>query len=143
MGGIKESTYLDVKKALSRRFSPQEGWQYAWYPTYGSVQPECMLSRRAAGRTERVVVGVKMAPEIPEGTARELLAQRQALAASNVSVDRAVLVVPGGANVSRVPEGVEVLEMGDWQIVGKRIAWSKNVERSALLDEERTKRGFA
>jgi len=143
MGGIKESTYLDVKKALSRRFSPLEGWQYAWYPTYGSVQPECMLSRRAAGRTERVVVGVKMAHEVPMDTVEELQEQCRTLAANNVSVDKAVLVVPGGANISRVPDGVEILEMGDWQIVGKRIAWSKNIERSALLDEERTKRGLA
>lgn len=143
MGGIKDSTYLDVKKALARRFSPREGWQFAWYPTYGSVQPECVLSRRVAGRTERVVVSVKMAPAVPKEAVEELLDQSRALAANNISVDKAVLVVPGGANVSRVPEGIEILEMGNWQIVGGRIAWSKNIERSAFIQEERAKRGLA
>ena len=143
MGGVKDSTYLDVKKALARRFSPQEGWQFAWYPTYGSVQPECVLSRRIAGRTERVVVSVKMAPAVPKEAVEELLDQSRALAANNISVDKAVLVVPGGANVSRVPEGIEILEMGNWQIVGGRIAWSKNIERSAFIQEERAKRGLA
>ena len=143
MGGVKDSTYLDVKKALARRFSPQEGWQFAWYPTYGNVQPECVLSRRTAGRTERVVVGVKMASKVPMGTIEELQGQRQALAASNVDIDRAVLVVPGGASVPAVPEGIEILEMGNWQIVGDRIAWSKNIERSAFHQEERVKRGLA
>ena len=143
MGGTKDSTYLDVKKALSRRFSPQDGWQFAWYPTYGSVQPECMLSRRVAGRTERVVVSVKMAPGVPKDTVEELLSQCQTLAAGNINVDKAVLVVPGGADVSRVPEGIEILEMGNWQVVDGRIAWSKNIERSAFIQEERAKRGLA
>lgn len=143
MGGTKDSTYLDVKKALARRFSPQEGWQFAWYPTYGSVQPECVLSRRIAGRTERVVVSVKMAPEVPKDTVEELLSQCRTLAAGNVNVDKAVLIVPGGADVSRVPEGIEILEMGNWQVVDGRIAWSKNIERSAFIQEERAKRGLA
>ncbi|MCK8517783.1 hypothetical protein [Methanoculleus sp. 7T] len=143
MGGTKDSTYLDVKKALSRRFSPQDGWQFAWYPTYGSVQPECVLSRRVAGKTERVVVSVKMTPEVPKDTVEELLSQCRTLAAGNVNVDKAVLIVPGGADVSRVPEGIEILEMGNWQVVDGRIAWSKNIERSAFIQEERAKRGLA
>ncbi len=143
MGGVKDSTYLDVQKTLARRFSSRDGWQFAWYPTYGSVQPECVLSRRVAGRTERVVVNVKMASEVPMDAVEELQGQCRTLAASNVNVDKAVLVVPGGANVSRVPEGIDILEMGNWQIVGGRIAWSKNVERNALIEEERAKRGLA
>ncbi len=137
MGGIKDSTYLDVQKTLARRFSPQEGWQFAWSPA-GSVQPECVLSRRVAGRTERVLVNVKMASEVPAGAVEALQA-----AASAGKVDKAVLVVPGGANVSGVPEGIDVLEMGNWQVVGGRIAWSKNIERGAFLQEERAKRGLA
>lgn len=137
MGGIKDSTYLDVQKTLARRFSPQEGWQFAWSPA-GSVQPGCVLSRRVAGKTERVLVNVKMAPEVPAGTIEALKA-----AASAGKADKAVLVVPGGANVAGVPEGIDVLEMGNWQIVGGRIAWSKNIERSAFLEEERAKRGLA
>ncbi|MCM2466977.1 hypothetical protein [Methanoculleus oceani] len=137
MGGIKDSTYLDVRKTIARRFSPRDGWQFAWTPA-GSVQPECVLSRRVAGRTERVLVNVKMAPEVPAGAVEALQA-----AASAGKADKAVLVVPGGANVSGVPEGIDVLEMGNWQIVGGRIAWAKNIERSAFLEEERAKRGFA
>jgi len=143
MGGIKDSTYLDVKKALARRFSPQEGWQFAWFPTYGNVQPECMLSRRIAGRTERVVVSVKMAPAVPMDTVEELQNQCQALVENDIRVDRAVLVVPTGANASRVPEGIDVLEMGNWQVVDGRIAWSKNIERRAFMKEELEKRGLA
>lgn len=138
MGGTKDSTYLDVQKALARRFSPRDGWQFAWSPSHGSVQPECMLSRRAAGRTERVAVTVKMAPEVPVSAVEALQA-----AASAGKVDKAVLVVPGGANVAGVPAGIEVLEMDRWQIVGGRIAWSKNIERSAFLEEERARRGLA
>jgi len=137
MGGIKDSTYLDVQKTLARRFSPGDGWQFAWSPA-GSVQPECMLSRRVAGKTERVLVNVKMAPEVPAGAIEALEA-----AASAGKADRAILVVPGGANVPAVPEGIDVLEMGNWQIVGGRIAWAKNIERSAFLEEERAKRGLA
>lgn len=143
MGGIKNSTYLDVQKALARRFSSRDGWQFAWSPTYGSVQPECMLSRRVAGRTERVVVNVKMASEVLMDTVEELQSQCRTLAAGNVNVDKAVLVVPGGANISRVPEGIEILEMDRWQIVGGRITWSKNLERGAFIEEERAKRGLA
>jgi len=143
MGGVKDSTYLDVKKALARRFSPLDGWQFAWFPTYGNVQPECMLSRRIAGRTERVVVSVKMAPAVPMDTVEELQNQCQALVENDIRVDRAVLVVPTGANVSRVPEGIDVLEMGNWQVVDGRIAWSKNIERRAFMKEELEKRGLA
>ncbi|NLZ30226.1 MAG: hypothetical protein GX885_05730 [Methanomicrobiales archaeon] len=143
MGGVKDSTYLDIKKALARKFSSRDGWQYAWFPTYGNVQPECVLSRRVAGRTERVVVGVKMAPVIPEDTVEELQSQCQALFESNIGVDKAVLVVPTGANVSGVPEGIDVLEMGNWQVVGGRIIWSKNIERNEFLQEELGKRGLA
>ncbi|BBL67750.1 hypothetical protein [Methanoculleus chikugoensis] len=137
MGGIKDSTYLDVQKALSRRFSPQDGWQFAW-SSASSAQPEGLLSRRVAGRTERVLVNVKMASNVPAGTVQALEA-----AASAGKADRAVLVVPGGAAVPEVPEGVDVLEMGNWQIVGGRIAWAKNIERSAFLEEERARRGLA
>lgn len=137
MGGIKDSTYLDVQKTLARRFSPQEGWQFAWSPA-GGAQPEGLLSRRVAGRTERVLVNVKMTPSVPAGIIEALEA-----AASADKVDKAVLVVPGGAAVPEVPEGIDILEMGNWQIVGGRIAWAKNIERSAFLEEERAKRGFA
>jgi hypothetical protein len=116
---------------------------FAWFPTYGSVQPECVLSRRVAGKTERVVVGVKMAPVVPEDTVEELQGQCQALFESNISVDKAVLVVPTGANVSGVPEGIDILEMGNWQVVGGRIIWSKNIERNEFLQEELGKRGLA
>ncbi|MDV2481773.1 hypothetical protein F8E02_07080 [Methanoculleus sp. Wushi-C6] len=136
MGGIKDSTYLDVQKTLARRFSPREGWQFAW--SAGNVQPECVLSRRVAGKTERVLVNVKMASEVPAGAVEALQA-----AASAGAADKAVLVVPGGANVSRVPAGIDVLEMGNWQVVDGRIAWSRNLERSAFLEEERAKRGLA
>lgn len=137
MGGIKDSTYLDVQKTLARRFSPREGWQFAWSPA-GSVQPECVLSRRVAGKTERVLVNVKMASEVPAGAVEALQA-----AASASKVDKAVLVVPGGAKISRVPAGIDVLEMGNWQVVDGRIAWSKNIERGAFLQAERAKRGLA
>lgn len=137
MGGIKDSTYLDVQKTLARRFSPREGWQFAWSPA-GSVQSEGLLSRRVAGKTERVLVNVKMASEVPAGAVEALQA-----AASAGNVDKAVLVVPGGAKISRIPAGVDILEMGNWQVVDGRIAWSKNLERSAFLEEERAKRGLA
>lgn len=137
MGGIKDSTYLDVQKALARRFSSLDGWKFSW-SSAGSTQPEGLISRRVAGRTERVLVNVKMAPSVPANTVQALQA-----AASAGKVDRAVLVVPGGAAVPEVPEGVDVLEMDNWQIVGNRIAWAKNIERSALLEEERARRGIA
>ena len=137
MGGIKDSTYLDVKKTLARRFSSRDGWQCASSPA-GSVQPECVLSRRVAGRTERVLVNVNMAPVVQAGAVEALQA-----AASAGGVDKAVLVVPGGADVSRVPAGIDVIELGTWQVVSGRIAWSKNIERSAFLEEERVKRGLA
>ena len=142
MGGIKDSTYLDVKKALARRFSPQEGWQFAWFPTYGNVQPECMLSRRIAGRTERVVVSVKMAPAVPMDTVEELQNQCQALVENDIRVDRPSCRIPP-ARTPRVPEGIDVLEMGNWQVVDGRIAWSKNIERRAFMKEELEKRGLA
>ena len=85
-----------------------------------------------------MLVNVKMTPSVPAGTVQALEA-----AASAGKADRAVLVVPGGAAVPEVPEGVDVLEMGNWQIVGGRIAWAKNIERSAFLDEERARRGLA
>jgi hypothetical protein len=102
-----------------------------------------MLSRRIAGRTERVIVSVKMAPAVPMDTVEELQNQCQALVENDIRVDRAVLVVPTGANVSRVPEGIDVLEMGNWQVVDGRIAWSKNIERRAFMKEELEKRGLA
>jgi len=33
--------------------------------------------------------------------------------------------------------------MGNWQVVDGRIAWSKNIERSEFIQEERAKRGLA
>ncbi|MFA7199368.1 MAG: hypothetical protein WC093_08740 [Methanoculleus sp.] len=137
MGGIKDSTHLDVKKTLSRRFSPREGWQYTGSPA-GSVQPEYVLSRRVAGRTERVLVSVNMAPGVQAGTVEALRA-----AANAGKADKAVLVVPGGVNVAGIPTGIDVLEMNNWQVIDGRIAWSKNIERSAALEEERAKRGIA
>jgi hypothetical protein len=50
MGGIKDSTYLDVQKTLARRFSPREGWQFAWSPA-GSAAGVCALPP-VAGKTE-------------------------------------------------------------------------------------------
>lgn len=143
MGGTRDTTYFDVKKALSRRFSPHDGWQIAWFPTYGSVQPECMLSRRVAGRTERVVVSVKMAPAIPMDTIEELQEQCQELARNDIKVDKAVLVVPTGADLSLVPEEIEIIEMNNWQVVDGRVAWTKNIERKAFMQKELKKRGLA
>ena len=143
MGGIKNSTYLDVKKALSRRFSPQDGWQYEWKPLYGNVQPDCLLSRRVAGRTERVVVSVDMAPKVGADAVKKLQEICRGLAAANISIDRAVLVVPAGAAVPEVPAGIEVLETDAWQVVSGRIIWSKNLERNAVLQQELAKSGTA
>jgi hypothetical protein len=143
MGGSKDSTYLDVKKALTKRFSPLEGWQCAWYPTYGELQPECVISRRVDGKTERVLVNVNMAPAVAASAVDTMMEQCRMLASKAIAVDKALLVVPSGADVSRVPEGIGVLEMGGWRVVGGRIAWAKNLERSAFVDEERQKRGLA
>ena len=143
MGGVKDSTYLDVKKALARRFSPLDGWQFAWFPTYGSAQPECVLSRRIVGRTERVIVGVEMVPVVSMDAVEKLQGQCRELIENNVRIDSAVLVVPTGADVSRIPEGIDVLEMGNWQVVGGRIVWSKNIERREFMKEELGKRGLA
>jgi len=143
MGGIKNSTYLDVEKALSRRFSPQDGWRYEQKPVYGNVQPDYLLSRRVAGRTERVVVSFKMTSKVSTNAVNELQKICRELAANNIDVDRAVLVVPAGADVHDVPAGIEVLEMDAWRIVSGRIIWSKNLERNAVLQEQLAKRGLA
>jgi len=73
----------------------------------------------------------------------ELQNQCQALVESGLSVDKAVLVVPTGADVSQVPEGIDILEMGSWKVIDGRIVWSKNIERSAFLQEELKKKGLA
>ena len=144
MGGTKNSTYLDVKKALSRRFSPQDGWQYVWKPLYGNVQPDCLLSRRVAGRTERVVVSVDMAPKVGADAVKKLQEICRGGLPRRISPSTGQSwLYPAGAAVPEVPAGIEVLEMDAWRVVSGRIIWSKNLERNAVLQQELAKRGTA
>ncbi len=142
MGGYKDSTYLDVMKALSKQYPPHEGWEFAWKPTVGGVQPECMISRRNAGKIQRVLVGVKMAKAVPQTAIEDLVTQAENLADQNIPVTKAVLVAPAGADVPLVPEGIDIVRLDTYRVVGDRIAWAKNLERGEILEAERQRRGL-
>ncbi|KUG20674.1 MAG: hypothetical protein KO206_01960 [Methanomicrobiaceae archaeon] len=141
MGSAKDSTYLDVIKALNRQYSSREGWEVEWKPIYGDIQPECLLWRQKAGMTQRVLVGVRMEKEVSQKAVEQLIEQARSLAQKNLPVDRKVLVVPSGAETSRVPDGIDIVTLDSYRILGDRIAWAKGLERSRFIESELQRRG--
>lgn len=143
MGSTRDATYLDVMRALAKQYAPSEGWEFAWKPEYGSIQPECVITRREKGTTKRVLVGVKMEKKVPADVLAGLAEQSRSLAAQRMPVERTVLVVPTGAEVAETAEDVDVMHLDSYQVLGNRIAWKKNLERSDALEAEREQKGFA
>ncbi|WP_128693681.1 hypothetical protein [Methanoculleus taiwanensis] len=143
MGFTRDATYLDVMKALSKQYAPREGWEFEWRPDYGAVQPECVITRREKGQTKRVLVGVKMEKAIPASALEQLASQTRSLAGQKKPVDRAVLVVPTGAEVPATAEGIDIVRLDSYKVLGNRIAWTKNLERSEAVEAERQQKGLA
>ncbi len=142
MGFTRDATYLDVMRALAKQYAPSEGWEFEWKPDYGGIQPECVISRRQSGKIKRVLVGVKMEKAVPASVLAELAGQTRSLAAQKMPVERTILVVPTGAEVAEA-EGVDVMHLGSYQVLGNRIAWTKNLERSSAVEAERQQKGLA
>lgn len=112
-----------VERDLKKKFPEIEGWKIERDPSWGEVTFDYQVWRRHVGTTRRYPVDVHIDTRVPADVVRDLQDRLSALAAQDVVVTRPILFVPTGADISAVPEEVEVIHLKVLKVEDGDVLW--------------------
>lgn len=123
MGVAADSMHSYVERDLKNRFPENEGWKIERNPSWDAVGFDYQVWRRRFGTTERYLVDVHVDAKVAAGAVADLERRISALAARDVTVTRPILFVPTDADISAVPDGVEVMRLKVLKVEEGDILW--------------------
>ncbi len=123
MGFAQDSMHSYVERDLKKKFPENEGWKIERDPSWGEVTFDYQVWRRRFGTTRRYPVDVLVDAKIKAEAVRDLMDRLAALSAQDVVITRPILFVPGGADTSEVPEGVDVMRLKVLKVEEGDILW--------------------
>jgi hypothetical protein len=127
MGFTTESLHSYVERDIKKEFSPREGWTIEKNPVWNEVAFDYQIWRKRLGKANRFVVDVMIRTKVGSGDVAAIQEKIDMLRADNVPVDNAIVVVPTGADVTEVPEEIEVKFLKILKIEdGDILWWRKN-----------------
>ncbi len=132
MGSNEDIMHDFVRRELKRLYPSVDGWQIKKTPRAGAGSG-FSISRRLLGRFEGAHVLVSFDRKATAETVNALKEMASSAPVPGVAASRLILMVPKGAEVSGIPEDVQVLPMQSFGYDGKFLVWLK---RRAQMSEK-------
>jgi hypothetical protein len=123
MGFAQDSMHSYVERDLKKKFPETEGWQIERDPSWDAVAFDYQVWRRRFGTTQRYLVDVCIDTKVPAETIRDLEGRLSAIAEQGVVVTHPILFVPTNADISAVPETIEVMHLKVLKVEEGDIFW--------------------
>jgi hypothetical protein len=123
MGFAQDSMHSYVERDLKKKFPENEGWKIERDPSWGEVTFDYQVWRRRLGETRRYLVDVHIETRVSAETVQSLQDRLSALEAQDVAVTHPILFVPTGADISAVPDGVEVIYLKVLKVEDGDVLW--------------------
>jgi hypothetical protein len=123
MGFAQDSMHSYVERDLKKKFPETEGWKIERDPSWDAVTFDYQVWRRRFGTTQRYLVDVCIDTKVPAETTRDLEDRLSAIAEQGVVVTHPILFVPTNADISAVPENIEVMHLKVLKVEEGDILW--------------------
>jgi len=125
MGFAEDVLYSYVERSLRRMFPEREGWEIKRRPHDNDEVPDYFVKKKRFGRTHRVLVEVALVPTITEDHLEPLAAYAAKMEKLLLPIEALILVVPEGADLSAVPDYIDVLPLDVLRVEGGDVIWVK------------------
>ncbi|MDT8357309.1 MAG: hypothetical protein RQ758_02265 [Methanomicrobiaceae archaeon] len=134
MGFAEDVIHSYITRSLRRVFPEREGWEIRRRPKENHSIPDYFLQKKRFGRTRRVLVEVSLLPKVTQSQIDSLRQYAVKMERLLLPTDTLMMVVPTGADVSLVPEEIEVLSFDVLRVEGDEIVWVKKFGRGGDQD---------
>lgn len=109
---FKEKEMYDAAwDAVRRRYPLSDGWELTAQDNRGTYIPDYVLKRVSRGITWYVPVEVKAVCKATSIHVAQLNGYARNLAGGNARIENKIMVYPSGADVSIVPDDIEVIKL--------------------------------
>ena len=125
MGVSTDSMNSYISRDLKRQFAPKEGWMIEKQPDCGGVTFPYVVWRKRFGQTKRYPVEVVIEPSVSEKMVEEFAAKKAAAENAKISLEPLTLFVPTGADVSAVPDDIDVKYLKVLKVEEGQVIWWK------------------
>lgn len=129
MGSNEDIMHEFVQKELKRLYPTVDGWQVKPVQRADGEEQCFTVLRRVLGKSEGAFVVVSFDRKVSPGIVDQLESGR----IRGVASPEKVLVVPRGADTSKIPEGPRIMEMQSFGYVDDELVWLK---RRAQMGEK-------
>ncbi|MDD4255759.1 MAG: hypothetical protein PHP59_10355 [Methanofollis sp.] len=130
MGASKEAVYNTVERDLKKAYRAEEGWTLARRPQIAAA-PDYLLSRKRSGKTENVLVNVRLAAVVGADEFSRLKEMTERCAAHGMAVNKAVLVVPQDVVLPGNVGDVDLFYLNTYAVKNGEVIWSRSNLRTS------------
>jgi hypothetical protein len=123
MGFANDSMHTYIERDLKKKYPAREGWKIERDAAWDGITFDYQVRKRRLGVSARILVDVIIEKTITESMISEIMSKTEALAAQDVSVTGAVLIVPSGADVSAVPDDIGIMFLKVLMVEDNDIIW--------------------
>jgi len=119
----EENLYPYVRRNLRARYPACEGWEIYEKDRWEGYEPDFVVERRRHGETERVVVEVKVTCSVSPSHVSQLNKYAKNLSGRNIKIIGKMLVVPSGADTTKVPHDIDIMYLKAFKCEDNEITW--------------------
>ncbi|NYT04772.1 MAG: hypothetical protein GKC04_00145 [Methanomicrobiales archaeon] len=123
MGFVNDSMHTYIERDLKKKYPASEGWKIERDPAWDGVKFDYQVSKRRFGVHARYLVEVVIEKTITASMVGTIKGKIEAVNAQGVSSDGVVLIIPTGADVSAVPDGMETMFLKVLKVEDNDILW--------------------
>jgi hypothetical protein len=128
MSWHEEDMYPYARKNLQARFPARNGWQIfvkdRWSGGKSSTyEADIVVERKRGGKTQRIVVEVKVTGKVTKNHINQINRYCRNLSGATSVIAGRALVVPSGADVSIVPDYIEIMFLRAFKWNGEGFDW--------------------
>lgn len=125
MGFAEDIIYSYVARSLRRVFPEREGWEIKRKPKEHNSVPDYFIQKKRFGRTRRILVEVIPVTKVTQPDITSIRNYADKMEKLLLPVEHLLLVVPVGADISEVPEDIDILHLDVLKVDGGEIVWAK------------------
>ena len=122
MGSDRDINFSYAERSLKKRYPSIEGWKIQRFPEAGSDTPDFLITRKWRGSSQYALASVVLRPVISPG---DIDRTNSGGRGEWGSFTGSTVLVPRGADVSGLGDGVNVLEMRGYVVEGNTVTWWK------------------
>ncbi|NYT04771.1 MAG: hypothetical protein GKC04_00140 [Methanomicrobiales archaeon] len=136
MGFAEDALYSYIERALRRAFPPREGWEIRRRPSRNDRVPDYFIQKKRFGRTHRILVEVALATRVGAEQIDHLNRYAEKMEKLLLPCEKKALIVPSDADISEVPNEIDVLFLDVLRVEGDEIVWVKKFAYPPPPEEE-------